>query len=117
MNNYEKSVKLSLIEKVLSEARANMEMDMLLQELHTEDSAENPTTFDDESNEAEIMFSLIEYIIHLDLSNEELLTISPSTSLCAKVSPAYKVIEVTFINDSINNDAPAITLEFLESNT
>ncbi len=112
MNNYEKSVKLSLIEKVLSEARANMEMDMLLQELHTEDSAENPTTFDDESNEVEIMFSLIEFIIHLDLNTEELLYALSSKGLSVKVSADKRIQDVNFITGNTIDSAYQVKLIF-----
>ena len=115
MNNYEKAIKIRLIERVLAEARANMELDMSLKELQTAHNTGSIAANGDDGYDAvEVLFSFIQYIIQKDLSNEELLSISPSTSLHAKVSPANKVIEVTFINASIKNDAPKITLEFLE---
>ena len=115
MKNYEKSVKITLCELILKEARANMELDMSLKEHQMVHNAGSiAASRDDEYDETAILFSLIQYIIRKDFNNEELLSISSSTSLHAKVSSANEVIEVTFINDSIKNDAPAITLEFLE---
>ena len=113
MNSFEKSVKISLLEKVLAEARASLELDTSISNLKKANNpAVNGAICDVEYDEVAILFSLLEFIIHLDIGTDSLVSASSSTGLYARVSPANEILDIEFVSDKNNDTCYQVKLVF-----
>ncbi len=104
MNNYERAVKIQLIKRALAEAKAGVEIDMLL--------AKNAIIPNDDFDEVKILFSLIEYIIKMDLKGSDLVSAVASKRLVAKISKDNKIVDISFTNETMPDYGNNISLLF-----
>lgn len=103
------------VEQVLAEAKVGVELDMSLEELQTTHSTGGIVTIrDDEYDEVEVLFSLIEYIIKMNLKGSDLLSAAISKRIVAKVSKDNSIVDIDFNNETIPDCGNNISLIFLE---
>ncbi len=68
----------------------------------------------DEYDEIEVMFSLIEYIVKTDLKGTDLLSSVTSKRLVAEVSKDNIIVDVSFSNETMPNNSYDISFVYIE---
>ena len=116
MTIYESIVKIHLIERIISEAKSNMKIDFLLRELAETDEQIKPNREINIENNCDrnILFSLIEYVIRMNMSTMDLLYASSSTGLIVKVTIDNCIIGVSYIFEKTVDSKYQIKLVFEE---
>lgn len=116
MKNNEKYIKAYLIEKIMYDIRTNVKLDNLLL-LHNMSSCHSLTDIElnDEYDETEVLFSLIDYIIHMDMNDNELYAAIISNGMRVKVSKGKTINDLTFLCNEPPSKAYMIDFEFLKS--
>jgi hypothetical protein len=111
MNDNEKIIKIQLIEQVLAEAKKGVAIDMLLKKWALNIKGIVPIQ-DDDSDEVRILFSLIEYIVEMDLKESNLLSAADSKRLVVNVSKDNRIVDVSFENESLPNSGYDISFVY-----